>query len=525
VLALEKDSLLKQMVHMTQVKIPITLKGDNVTSKKAPIPLKSSTPKRSIPFKKRVEEPKKQLRKINFTGKLYEYQGKVLDWSSKIESGIIGLDMGLGKTATTISIICSRNYAKTIIVLPLSIIIQWKSEFKKFTDLKDGELVIYQGRKRKRADFDKARIVLTTYDVIRKDLNNFKSLIYKWKRRFDCIVLDEAHRIRNEETQTYEQCYDLGKHCQSKWLLTGTVIQNSFDDIATLVKFLNLKEHNYDWFKSADEDQIKKWRDMYYYRLMKEDCDIPLPEKSLHEHFLEFDSEHEASYKEVFAEVRKIYTDYLVDPSSMNFNCLLEKILRLRQCCNHPDAMLSEEAYQLVVNQHQNMFSAKFNKIRDIVDETPSDDKILIFSQWTHSLDLLANFLNKHGISFIKFNGKLTVDEKNEVVEEFREGSAKVMLVTITSGGVGLNLNCANHVIILDSWWNQALEEQAIDRSYRIGQTKKVEVHRLYMKDTIEEWMVEMKKEKNIIDEELHNNNAKYLVDKSKLKKLLHIYI
>src|SRR6185312_14186187 len=171
------------------------------------------------------------------------------------------------------------------------------------------------------------------------------SLLHKSQNEFDCIVLDEAHKIRNKETKTYESCYLLSQECQSKWLLTGTIIHNQFDDFMTLAGFLDLPD--FDWKIADDQQLLQDWKKRHYYRLTKAQCHLQLPEKSLHEHFLEFDEDHWEPYVDIFAEVKQIYADYLSSPSQMNFNNLLSKILRLRQCCNHPDAMLSEKFYKL----------------------------------------------------------------------------------------------------------------------------------------------------------------------------------
>lgn len=464
-----------------------------------------------------------ELRKMQFTGQLFEFQEIVMNWSRDITRGILGLDMGLGKTIVTIDIICDRNYSKTVIVLPLTLLDQWHNAFLTFTDIHPEEIILYQGDKRESQNFQKARVILTTYDVVRKDMENPQSALFRYHTQLDCVVLDEAHKIRNRDTKTYETCYSLGLNCKSKWLLTGTTIHNKFDDFMTLAQFLNLPDFSSDIF--TDQDLIQNWKKKYYYRLTKADCKLQLPEKSLHEHYLDFDEDHWESYIEILTEVKQIYTDYLSNPTQLNFTSLLAKILRLRQCCNHPNAMLSADYYSLEKNLYKNPHSAKFKKIVEIVNATPSDDKILIFSQWEHSLSLLGKYLDENNITHLEYNGQIGIDDKNRVLKKFKDTSAKVLLVTLTSGGVGLNLNFANHVIIMDSWWNPALEEQAIDRVYRIGQKKKVDVHRLYMKETIEEWLIEMKKEKQLVDSKFHNDNIPYVANKSLLKDLLHMHI
>lgn len=461
-----------------------------------------------------------QQLKLEFNGQLYPFQQDVLDWSQKINCGIIGLDMGLGKTVITIAMICQRNYKHVMIVLPLQILDQWKRSIIKFTNLKESDIYIYQGRTRSRQNFDSFRIILTTYDVIRHDMSNGQSNLRVSKDTFDCIVFDEAHKMRNKKTITYIMCYNLSQNIPAKWLLTGTTIHNKFTDFSNLCNFLNLQETF-----SGDSDTISNWRSKYYYRLTKAQCNLQLPEKSIHEHFLNFTQCHLQMYQKLYEETADFYEEYASHPTKANLGALIVKILRLRQCCNHMDSILNPEHYKVSKNRHDGESSAKFGKAIEIIKDAPENDKLIIFSQWEHSLKIFGAHLHKNGIDYLEYNGLLSVVERNQVLKEFREGTKRVMLITITSGGVGLDMSFANHVIIMDSWWNQALEEQAIDRVYRIGQTKKVEVHRLYMIDTIEDWMVKMKTEKLKIDTHFHDDNMIYTANQSLLKEILHKYI
>jgi len=507
-------------------KMPITQKKIEINPKVSKIKINPKEgPKIKVLTKSemQVTQLTNELLRMKFIGQLFPFQQDILKWSQSISRGILGLDMGLGKTVTMISIICDRNYEKIIIALPLQLLEQWSQEIQKFSNLKKEDICVYQGPKRNMMNFTKHRIILTTYDVIRVDMSDRTSILYQFRDQFDCIVLDEAHKIRNKETKTYESCYALGRYCESKWLLTGTVIHNQFEDFITLAGFLDVPDFNHKVIN--DQQLLQDWKKRYYYRLTKAQCHLQLPEKSLHEHHLEFDEEHWESYIDIFTEIKQIYADYVSNPTQLNFQCLLSKILRLRQCCNHPDAMLSEKFYRLEKNLHKNSHSAKFKKILEIINTSPIDDKILIFSQWEHSLTVLGKYLKENNVEYLEYNGNINIDTKNIILRKFKETSTKVLLVTLTSGGVGLNLNFANHVIIMDSWWNPALEEQAIDRVYRIGQTKKVDIHRLYMKGTIEEWLIEMKKEKHMIDSQFHEYDLCYTPNKSMLKDLLQMYI
>lgn len=463
------------------------------------------------------------VKKLQFSGNLFPFQQQVLDWTQSVDRGIIGLEMGLGKTVITLAMICRKNYKRTLIVLPLQIIEQWRSSLVKFTNLKEGDIAIYQGPKRKSLNLLRYRVIITTYDVIRMEMPDEDSLLYNAREFFECIILDEAHKIRNKKTQTFRTCSDLAANITAKWLLTGTTIHNKFQDFLTLCEFLKLSGISKTEFTKVVTSA--EWKKKYYYRLTKAQCDLQLPEKTIHEHFLNFDEEHSDDYQQLLDEIKEIYETYMANPTQLQFSHLIVKILRLRQCCNHMDAHLDPAHYKLARNRHDQATSAKFAKIIEIIQAAKRGDKLLIFSQWAHSLHLLAKQLDRYWIEYLQYDGSLDIGEKNQVLQEFKEGQAQVLMLTITSGGVGLDMSCANHVILMDSWWNQALEEQAIDRVYRIGQKKKVEVHRLYMSETIETWLVEMKKEKYKIDVKFHDENLQYMVDDSFLKKILHMYV
>lgn len=434
------------------------------------------------------------MNKLKFNGKLYPFQQDVLKWCEQTKKGIIGLDMGLGKTVITIAMICKQNYNKTIIVLPLQILEQWKEALLKFTNLNKHDICIYQGRNRNNRMIQNYRIVLTTYDIIRKDMADSDSMLRRSRNIYDCIVFDEAHKLRNHKTNTYTNCYTLCHPIPNKWLLTGTTIHNRFMDFTNLCQFIDINETS----------DVQTWKNKYYYRLLKTNSNIKFPVKILHEHLLDLNAEHAKIYQQIYE-------------CSIGSPMTLVKILRLRQCCNHMDTIWGNDS--TVVSS-----SPKFAKTLEIIKQAPKDDKIIIFSQWSSCLKLLNDYLNQNNIDCLTYNGSLNISKRNQIIEEFKNGHQQILLITITSGGVGLDMSFANHVIILDSWWNKPLEEQAIDRVYRIGQTKDVHVHRLYMNNTIETWMINLKQEKHEINNCFHKDLL-YTIDYHKLYDVLHNFI
>lgn len=453
-----------------------------------------------------------------------------------LNGGIIGLDMGLGKTVIVISTICAKAYDRVLIVLPLALIEQWRQSLLKFTNMKPSDIVVYQGPERKLIAPDRlsdCRITLTTYDMVRSDpeLSEYQ---------YDCVVLDEAHNIRNPKTVGYKKCTDLASLIPEKWLLTGTTIHNSIKDFDNLAKFLCCSEEMKDEFQPLKRMEFKQ---KYYYRLVKSQCNLGLPEKVITDHHLRFENElHHLEYDAMYMEARAVCDSFREISSRVHISEVVVKILRLRQCCNHIDAPLNTEDYSDPDNRHFGMDSAKFLKIKEIITNAPKDDKIVIFSQWTHTLNILGDYIDtfittessgspgpsgptRSTPNYLVYGGDQSISERNRIIERFKTSDTRILLLSLSAGGVGLDMSFANHAIIVDSWWNQALESQAIDRIYRIGQKKKVFIHRLYMVETIEEWMLQIKAEKTAVEMTFHNDGDVHAIDAVKLMDLLYKYI
>jgi SNF2 family DNA or RNA helicase len=500
---------------------------------KIPIKMKSSVQmieefqkKEKIPLLLKSQHSKWHA--IKFTQTLYEFQAEVVTWMSQIVSGILGVGMGLGKTIMVIKTICDKQYNRVVIVMPPFLLTQWRQEIMKFSDLRSEEIVIYHGpqRNKLRHDLAQSRIVLTSFGVIQSDIMDQESLLFEYhiNEKFDCLIIDEAHQLRNDKTIVYDRCLRLACKIPAKWLLSGTIIHNSIKDFMSLATIVDAD--NWEKVKS-DTELLNQWKDQYYYHLMKEECEVPLPEKHIYERFLEFDSNHMDEYLQILTEVKEVYKNYQTKQTAVNYQCLLAKILRLRQCCNHPNASLSTDDLKDEKNIYINPSCAKFEEIADICSQSNIDDKIVIFSQWTGTIHLIAKYLATKRISCIRYGGDLSLNDKNGIIDQFNHSSVKVLLITTKAGGVGLNLTKANHVILVDSWWNYAVEEQAIDRVYRIGQSKDVFVHRLYMEDTIEKWMIALKMKKQAINDKFHDKilGESEEISLPFLKQLLHNFI
>lgn len=460
-----------------------------------------------------------QLKKINFKGTLIPFQNDIYGCRMKDQDrGILALEMGLGKTIVMIYKICHAEYKKVLFIVPLPLAEQWRKALFNFTDSKIGDVTIYQGRKRHNDDFSKARFVITTYETVMIDMDNESSQLFKHHKQFDSIVLDEAHKIRNQNTKTNNVCNKLAENCAARWLLTGTPIMNSFDDLRSLSVFLNVSDINFD-------THLSEWKAKYYIRFTKAEANLGLPDKTIYKHPLRADENHFEVYMETFCEVKEVWSKFLSEPGTQNFGFVLKKILRLRQCCNHPDAMLSKEEYEIDLNRYKAGQTSKFLKTMDIIKSSAEGDKIILFSQWTHTLDLMGKYLTANDISHVTYTGEANASKKTAILDEFEKGNSKIMLTSLHAGGVGLNLTCANVVILMDSWWNGSLEDQAIDRVYRIGQKKPVAIHQMYIDGSIEDWMLEMKNEKALVHKAFDTCDTQYEINRTKLSELLHMHV
>ena len=236
---------------------------------------------------------------------------------------------------------------------------------------------------------------------------------------------------------------------------------------------------------------------------------------------------HQESYDALYEGARTLYQQHLLSPANVDIGCVLVKILRLRQSCNHIDACLEREEFKNPEMRHSEMSSSKIDKIMEILGNVPQGEKTIIFSQWSQTLQILTYHLQEANVEYFQYNGSMSISQKNSVLEQFRKTpTSAVLLMTLQSGSLGLNLSdCSNNVILIDSWFNKALEEQAIDRVYRIGQTKEVRVDRLVVVSSIESWLLAMKNEKSLVDSQFHKEGLVYTINHGLLSSILGQYI
>jgi superfamily II DNA or RNA helicase len=408
---------------------------------------------------------------------LRHYQEIGVDWLSFLRDAELGAvladDMGLGKTLQTICALRGR----TLVVSPKSVVYNWADEIARFRP--NLRTAIYHGAER---ELDRtADVTLTTYAVLRLDVDHLA------EEEWDVVVLDEAQAIKNETSQTARAAFQLrGKF---RVALSGTPVENRLEELWSIMHFANpgllggrsdFQERYNGPIASGEANAAKRLRAKirpFVLRRMKREVLPELPPRSEAVLHVELDETERSIYDAVRVATKKDVAAKLAQGGGGSVLVALEALLRLRQAACHPE---------LVPGQHA-MSSSKIERLLEALEEAASDGhKALVFSQWTGLLDLVEPHLQNAGIRFTRLDG--STRDRGAVVNEFQsEAGPPVMLVSLKAGGTGLNLTAADHVFLLDPWWNPAVEDQAADRAHRIGQDRPVMVYRMVAKDTVEE--------------------------------------
>ena len=408
---------------------------------------------------------------------LRHYQEIGVDWLSFLRDAELGAiladDMGLGKTLQTI---CAMR-GRTLVVSPKSVVYNWAEEIARF---RPGlKTAIYHGTER---EIDRtADVTLTTYAVLRLDVDHLAD------EEWDVVVLDEAQAIKNETSQTARAAFQLrGKF---RVALSGTPVENRLEELWSIMHFANpgllggrsdFQERYTGPIASGEPQAAKRLRSKirpFVLRRMKREVLPELPPRSEAVLHVELDETERSIYDAVRVATKKDVAAKLAQGGGGSVLVALEALLRLRQAACHPE---------LVPGQHATS-SSKIERLLEALEEAASDGhKALVFSQWTGLLDLVEPHLQNAGIKFTRLDG--STRDRGAVVGEFQSADGPpVMLVSLKAGGTGLNLTAADHVFLLDPWWNPAVEDQAADRAHRIGQDRPVMVYRMVAKDTVEE--------------------------------------
>ncbi len=441
---------------------------------------------------------------------LRNYQKEGVKWLYTLYKcdlgGILADEMGLGKSLQTIcfikQVLKENKSAKIMIVCPTSLVYNWKKEFDKFAPKLKYVTVAENKKKRLEIlkDIDKYNIFITSYGLVRNDNDEYEKI------NFEVCVIDEAQAIKNYQANMSKEVKKIKS--RTKIALTGTPLENSVLELWSIFDFImpgylnniiKFKE-NYG-ISDVDEKSLSKLKNLNYQikpfilRRKKKDVSKELPDKIENNIYLELPDIQKALYLNVVKTTEEEMDELIKTEgwSKARFK-ILQLLTKLRQICIDPNVLYDDYKGD----------SIKLEKLTEIVKDYIKDDhKILIFSSFKRVLDRVKNKFNKEGITSFTINGDVDSKDRMELVEKFNNDDTNCFLITLKAGGTGLNLTSADIVIHLDIWWNPQVENQATDRTHRIGQKNKVTVIRLITKGTIEERIIELQDKKKILSDNL----------------------
>ena len=416
--------------------------------------------------------------------------------------GILADEMGLGKTIQTIAFLLSNKDKKSIVITPTALIYNWKNELEKFAPtLKVGLLHAAKSERGKILDnIDNYDVILTTYTTYKNDIDKYKNI------NFDYCIIDEAQNIKNPDAIITKAIKNV--NAKVKFALTGTPIENNLMELWSIFDFIMPGYlYNKSKFKSIfvnnDKNiiELKNLIKPFILRRTKKEVITELPDKIEQKIIIDLEKEHKRAYKGYV----NLITRKIKENNQDNIT-VFSYLTKLRQLCLSPE---------LMVKNYQGK-NSKLDVLINIINDS-SDEKILVFSQFTKVLEVIGKRLNEENISYSYLDGKTSAKDRVKLVEEFNTNNNKVFLISLKAGGTGLNLTSANIVVHFDPWWNPAVEDQASDRAHRIGQKNVVNVIKLIAKGTAEERVINLQETKKELIEDVINGN---LDNSSTLKNL-----
>ncbi len=457
---------------------------------------------------KKVKPPKA------LSATLRDYQQDGLNWLGFLHEfkfgGILADDMGLGKTIQTLTHLSKLKEdgkldKPSLIVMPTSLIANWKNEAKRFTPNLNVLSLHGNDRDERFHEVNNNDILLTTYALIIRDKEKFDKL------KFSYIILDEAQKIKNPKTKMAVAIKEFKS--EYRLALSGTPIENHLGELWSIFSFLMPGFlDTMSFFKTYYQTPIEKERSFsrqellnkrikpFMIRRTKELVASELPAKSEIVKYTQFENKQSMLYESIRVAMEEKVRQAVENKGLASSHItILDALLKLRQVCCDPSLLNIKEAQKVKE-------SAKLELFLDLVDELLAEGrKILVFSQFTSMLGIIEEKIKSKNITYTKLTGSTI--KREEAIEEFVSGDADIFLISLKAGGVGLNLVEADTVIHYDPWWNPAVENQATDRAYRIGQTKAVFVYKLIVENTIEQKILELQKKKQAIQDGIYDDN------------------
>jgi hypothetical protein len=411
--------------------------------------------------------------------------------------GILADDMGLGKTAQVISVLLATKEETTkpsLIVCPASLVYNWQAEFAKFAPGMTTTIIAGSQPERKELleNSGSSDVLITSYDLLKRDIAEYEGMEFEYQ------VIDEAQYIKTHTTAAAKSVKVI--NAAHKLALTGTPIENRLSELWSIFDYLMPGFlYSYDVFKKEletpivklkDEEATKRLKRMvspFILRRLKRDVLKDLPEKLEELQYAHMEETQQQLYDAQVAHMKEMLAKQDEESFKKNKIQILAELTRIRQICCDPSLMVSNYKGE----------SAKRSACMELVESAiEGEHKMLIFSQFTSMLELLANDLTAAGIRYYTITGATAKEKRVEMVNAFNTDDVPVFLISLKAGGTGLNLTGADVVIHYDPWWNVAAQNQATDRAHRIGQTKVVSVYKLIVKNSIEEKIVKMQQEK-----------------------------
>ncbi|MBS4175449.1 DEAD/DEAH box helicase [Bacillus sp. FJAT-49736] len=454
-----------------------------------------------------------------FEGTLRPYQQQGYNWLTFLRQfhfgAVLADDMGLGKTIQLITYLLQvknseEQAAPALIICPTSVLGNWQKELERFAPTMSVYLH-YGPHRSKGAEFEKnikeIDIVLTSYGLSHLDFDELASV------HWGTIALDEAQNIKNAQTKQSRAIRKLkGRHHIA---LTGTPMENRLSELWSIFDFTN---HGYlgtfaqfqkrfilPIEKEEEQPKISELQSLirpFLLRRTKKDPDVELnlPDKLEQKEYCPLTTEQATLYEQL---IRETFNQIEELTTFERKGLILQMLNRLKQLCNHPALYLKEEAPKGLENR-----SHKMEKLTELIESIlDAKEACLIFTQYIGMGEMIQKVLyNRFGLTVPFLNGSMAKSKRDEYVSQFQNGEFPIFLLSLKAGGTGLNLTAANHVVHYDRWWNPAVENQATDRAYRIGQNRFVHVHKLIATGTLEEKIDAMLEKKQALNEEIINN-------------------
>ena len=451
---------------------------------------------------------------LNIKADLRDYQKKGIQWLQMLHhygfGGILADDMGLGKTLQAIAFLSSQMHEKNrvLILAPSGLIYNWADEFKKFAPHLD--VAVVHGLKPYRETIlaEKHQVYVTSYATFRQDSEIYQDL------SFDFLFLDEAQVMKNAQTKIAKT---LRKFVvPSVFALSGTPIENNLGELWSIFQIVlpGLLPVKKDFMKLPAE-RVAQFIKPFVMRRKKEDVLTELPDLIEVVYKNELEDQQKVIYLAQLQQMQERLGQVTDAEFQRNRVEILTGLMRLRQICDTPALFMEDYKGD----------SGKLDSLRDLLSQiAEGNHRVLIFSQFRGMLDRIEEELPQLGLTSFKITGSTPSQERQEMTKAFNQGERDVFLISLKAGGVGLNLTGADTVILVDLWWNPAVESQAIGRAHRMGQEQAVEVYRLVTRGTIEEKIQELQEQKrNLVSEVLDGTESRGSLTLSEIQEILGI--